>query len=54
MENFPLDISILIEGKMQNNIKNIFKYTMPITITFYSSLVLGNELEIQKLLYQEQ
>ena len=35
---------------MQNKIKNIFKYTMPITITFYSSVVLGNELEIQKFL----
>ena len=35
---------------MQNKIKNIFKHTMSITITFYSSLVLGNELEIQKFL----
>ena len=35
---------------MQNKIKNILKYTMPITITFYSSLVLGNELEIQKFI----
>ena len=35
---------------MLNKIKNIFKYTIPITITFYSSLVLGNELEIQKFL----
>ena len=35
---------------MPNKIKNIFKYTIPITITFYSSVVLGNELEIQKFL----